>query len=331
MDQILDRVYLALGIVHFRDDLVKTVTLIFLLMLVLITFFIFLTLIIIVINKFKKRYRAKYLRFYTLWLIEYLTDQTLIKPFAPIYQKNLLRDAILDLLFVTKGFEFSLLKELYISEGLWEADLQKIKSPYWHQRLDALVRLDQWKNSLPIEVLAPLLDDEKKSIRQIAMKNLSHTTDPEEAKSLLDSIMRFNMHHSSLHEIIYRLVVNHKPLVLECLKDERQLLVWPIIIQAIGEIRSISSVPTLIDFLKTCDDQKTRENILIAMGQIGDPRSIDSLVSSLGSELKNERLLSLHSLVQVDSSKVEKLKYEILNDPEPLIRSWMGHYEKIGL
>lgn len=331
MDQILDKVYLALGILHFRDELVKNVTLIFLVMLILIVIFSCLTLLIIIINKFKKRYRAKYLRSYTLWLIEYLTDQTLIKPYAPIHQKNLLRDAILDLILVTKGFEFTLLKELYISEGIWEADLQKIKSPYWHQRLDALVRLDQWKNSLPIELLRPLLDDENKSIRQIAMKNLSHTTDPEEAKSLLNSIMRFNIHHSSLHEIIYRLVVNHRALVLECLKDERRLLVWPIIIQAIGETRSISTVPTLIEFLKTCQDLKTREKILLAMGQIGDPRCIDSLLNALSSDLKNERLQALHSLVQLDSSKVEKLKYEILNDPEPLIRSWMGHYEKIGL
>lgn len=329
IDQFLNETYGHLGIFHVSET-VKLVTLIFLAMIFFTVVFFIYTLTSLIVNKLRERYRISGLRFYRQWLMKYLIESGEI-PVPPLEDRTIFRDAILELLLITKDYEFKRLMILYMERGYWDSDLAQLKSPYWYDKIDGIVRLDQWKRSLGKEVLAPLIDGENKRVSQFAMINLSRTHSPEEAKYLLNKIVRHNIHESSLYEIIYRLFVSHRQVVVDCLSNPQFEKLWPLIVDVIGMARSIEEVPVLIRTYETKHVSTVREKSLAALGKIGDPRGLPTLIHALKSVSAKERLSALHSLFLIDSREIITAKDDLMNDPDPSVRNWISHYVRVGL
>jgi hypothetical protein len=290
------------------------------------------TLSILAFHKINSSIEAKYHGHFTDLAINYALDPSAGMPQVSRFQSKYLRNAILDLLFVTKGFERNALMDVYKLHGFWDADIKRLKSSRWNKRLSALVRLDQWQICLGIDLLSPLLVDTNPQIRQISIKNLSRTKDKKEALYLISTLARQELvyFHSTRYEAIHRLVQHHPDSILIALKEKNKILLWPFILSAIGNVRMIEAIPSLISLIQVTDDPATREKTLVALGKIGDPRGIDILISSLDSANAAERLAALQSLFNIDSAQITEHQDALLNDSDPLIKNWMNFYLRIN-
>lgn len=285
-----------------------------------------------IFHKINSSIEAKYHVHFTDLAINYALDPSAGVPVAGRFISKYLRNAILDLLFVTKGYERNALMDVYKLHGYWDKDLKRLKSARWHKRLSALVRLDQWQICLGIDLLSPLLIDGNPQIRQISIKNLSRTKDKKEALYLISTLAReeLNYFHSTRYEAIHRLIQHHPESILIALKENNKILLWPFILSAIGNVRMIEAIPNLISIIQNTSDIATREKTLVALGKIGDPRSIDILITSLESENAVERLAALQSLFNIDSTQITERQEILLNDSDPLIKNWMNYYLRIN-
>ncbi len=311
-------------------SLVKTVCFIFALMLLGIALFFLFTLLTLAIHQITKHFQKRLHTRYTNWLINYLIDPDFMKPEFPLLHRNVFRSALLDLLLITKGHEKNVLLKVYISNGLWDYDLSELRHRFWHRRLAALVRLDQWQICLGLTELAPLIYDDNFQIQQIALKNLSRTKLPEEAAYLLEHLTKVKTHYSVLYETIYRCIRIHRELVIACLKDNSKVNLWSHILKVMGDSKIIESVPVLIEVASQSTELSLREKALHSLGQIGDPRGLGVLRSAITSRFARERLSALQALFQIDFDELLPFKEQLLKDENPDVQSWMNHYLRGG-
>jgi len=241
------------------------------------------------------------------------------------------RDAILDLLLVTRGIEKNILFRLYVDKGLWSLDLDMLRNVYWHKRLAALVRLEQWQFCIGLENLAHLTEDENIQIRQIALKNLARTKFHEEADFLLKKLAHQKLHYSILYESIKRLIFNHQELVLNCLNDQQFKNLYPAILKVLGDTRVLEGVPALIKTAENSVESDLREKALISLGKIGDERGLVVLRKKIQSEFARERLASLRSLFSIDIGELKPFENDLVKDPDENVRSWFAHYKRGGV
>lgn len=290
------------------------------------------TLSILTFHKINSKIEKQYHSHFTDLAINYALDPSAELPEAGMFKSKYFRNAILDLLFVTKGFERNVLMDVYKKHRYWDRDVKRLTSVRWHKRLSALVRLDQWQECLGAQALSKLLVDENPQIRQIAIKNLSRTKDKKEAMLLLSTIAReeLKFFHSTRYEAIHRLIQNHPELVLSVLNEKNKLILWPFILSAVGNSRMIEAIPMLLSVLASTTDLSAREKALIALGKIGDPRGIDVLKQTLVSPVSSERLAALQALHNIDSSQINEHQENLLNDSDPLIKNWMTYYLRIN-
>ncbi len=320
---------LFLGITN-STELVKNVSLAFIVMTIIISIFFFLTLMTLVIHQISKQTMSKHKQQYNKWIISYLLDSEFTAPNASVFYQRPFQAALLDLVLITKGHEKGELLRLYKNSGFWKKDLNLLKNPFWYKRLAALVRLDQWQFCLGLETLDPLLYDENFNVRQIALKNLSRTKDPLEAIFLLDKLTVVKTHYSVLYETIFRLIRIHRELIIACLDDEAKSRLWPFILKVIGDSRIIEGVPALINVIKSSFDSDLREKALKSLGQIGDPRGLPVLQKFIKSKFPNERLASLKGLFNIDFDELLPFKDQLKNDESPDVQNWMDHYLRGG-
>lgn len=328
LQSLLAELYLMLGIEQF-SEMLKAVTLYFFLMLSLIIILFFYTLVSLIFHKLKDKHTTKYQKFYSNVIIAHILDSKNLLPRVPGNHRTYLRDAIINLHFILKGYELNILKGLYQSQGFWKKDVAGLSSSFWHKRLRCLVRLDLWKDPLDYETIKHLFRDEHKVLRQIAMRNLSRTKVYNEAVQLVRDLEVVNIDYSSLHEIIFLLMKSHQELIMGSLNVESRKALWPTIVKAAGDLGIIQAVPRLIEIFHSCDDLNTRENAILSLGQIGDLRGIVVFRTAIQSNNPQERLAALHSLVLIDQAELLPFREKLLVDPQPLVRNWMGHYDRI--
>lgn len=319
-----------LGISHLSET-VRIVTFVFVLMCIGIVLFFLFTLSVLVVHQISKSFNHRHHKRFTNWIINYLLDPEVPEPDASLINRRAFRHAILDLLLVTKGFEKNLLLKLYMKRGLWDNDLNLLRNSFWFRRLAALVRLDQWQFCLGLEHLSPLLNDENFQIRQIAIKNLSRTKDPEEAKYLLNQLLVVRTYYSSMYESIYRMIRIHRELIIECLKDETFRNIHGCIVKVAGDSRILETVPSLLKIARTGDSPELRELAIIALGKIGDPRGIEVFRLAMDSDVPRERLAAMRSIFEVDGSELKAFEGQLKNDPDPDVRSWINHFMRGGV
>jgi hypothetical protein len=288
------------------------------------------TLCILSFHKISLYLENKYHVVFNSWCINYALDQDSPMPTANFFTKKYLRNSILDLLFVTKGFERTILQEIYKANGFWDKDLKRLKSIRWNKRLGALVRLDQWQLCLGYDLLSKLAKDTNPQIRQIAVKNLSRTDDRKEARHLLVILNQEHFFHSTVYESIHRLIKHHPETILYALDDKSQIKLWPFILSAIGNTTMIEAIPRLLEIAKETNDTSSREKALIALGKIGDPRGVPVLTYSLISPKAKERLAGLQALYNIDVYQIKNYQKILRNDPDPLVRNWMNYYLRIN-
>lgn len=309
-----------MGIVH-TDPVVVFVTGLFdLLVLLMIGAFI-LTALILTFNRFYDTYYAKTYKFFTQFVVRYLIDETEEVPAPDVLSRRILRDVIVDLLFITKGPGVESLKLLYQKNRYYQQDLALLRHRAWHKRLGAIVRLDQWRSIIPSSDAAFLLSDENKDVRTHAMKALSNTHDPEMAKKIIDHLSKDKIDISIRYECLSRLLNHHRYLILDTLKDPAWKELAPFIITVLGDKRDISSVPFIME-AASGEGHALKESAFVALGKIGDPRGLSFLLDGLGSETWTERLAAMKSLESIDEDLFRKQKDFLLSDPDPLVRGW---------
>ncbi len=330
LNQIIISLNNFLGIDHYSQS-VRLVLVFLIVVFVTIMLLSLFTVMILVFHKINTSITKKYhVKFHEL-LINYALDPSSPLPTAPSFQRDYLRNSILDILLVTKGFERSVLHDVYKQNGFWDEDLKKLMRFRWYKRLGALVRLDQWQVCLGQAHLADLLIDKNIQIRQIAIKNLSRTYDAKEAEYLIEVLLSQHFFHSTTYECIHRLIQNHYPLILKVLDDQKKIKLWPFIIKAIGNMRVIEATPKLVEIASTAVDRSSKEKALVALGKIGDPRSIEVLKYSLLSDSPTERLEALQSLYNIDPSQVSHYKKVLENDSDPVIKNWISFYMRTSV
>lgn len=318
------------GITHYSET-VRTVTFIFVIMTIGIFCFFLFTLMTLIIHQLSKNFNQSHHKRFTNWVINYLLDEELPEPDASLLHRKALRHAILDLLLVTKGFEKSLLLKLYKKRGLWDNDIIMLKNVYWFRRLAALVRLDQWQFCLGLENLGQLLNDDNFQIRQIAIKNLSRTKDPAEAEYLLDQLTRVKTYYSVMYEAIFRMIRIHREMIIESLDNKKFESLYPCIVKVCGDTRILESVPALLKVARHSPHTQLRELAIISLGKIGDPRGLSVIKEAISSEVSRERLAALRSIFEIDSRELKVFEGQLMNDPNPDVRSWMNHYMRGGV
>jgi hypothetical protein len=319
-----------LGIAHY-SEMVRLVTFIFVVMTIGIICFFFFTLSTLVLHQLSRNFNNNHHKRYTNWIITFLLDPELPEPDADLLHRKAFRRAILDLLLVMKGYEKGLLLKLYKKRGLWETDLDMLRSSFWYRRLAALVRLDQWQFCLGLEHLGLLLNDDNFQIRQIAIKNLSRTKDIEEAEFLIDQLTRVQSHYSVMYEAIFRMIRIHRELILTCLDDKKFEKLHSCIVKVSGDSRILESVPSLLSVARNSSSSQMRELAIISLGKIGDPRGMSAIKDAISSEASRERLAAMRSLNEIDGSELKVFEGQLINDPDPDVRSWMNHYMRGGV
>ncbi len=246
-------------------------------------------------------------------------------PAPDLLQRKILRNAIVDLLFITKGQSLETLKSLYRRHGFYDHDLSLLRNRAWHKRLGAIVRLDQWRSIVPNHDLEFLMDDENKDVRIHAMKALSMARDPEIAQNILTHLKNSRIDLSIRYECLSRLLLNHRSLILQTLLDKNWSELSPHIIKVLGDRRDIAAVPFIMD-AAVIEEVNLRESAFDALGKIGDPRSISFLLAGMDSDHYRVRLAALKALYEVDEDLFRSHREDFKADPDPLVRAWTQHF-----
>lgn len=313
----------ALGI-EDSDEVVRAVVYLFDFLLVIMALSFFITLIILVKNRLFDKYYARIYKRYMNLVVHHMVDEDEVVPPPDIVDRRIVRDVIIDLVFITKGPGVQTLKKLYTSFGLYQYDIQLLRHRSWHKRLAAIVRLDQWKSPLPHRDLVLLMDDENKEVRIHAMKALSLSTEGDIAIDILNHLKRTRIDLSIRYECLSRLLRVHRDLILNTLRDQSWSEIHPHIIKVLGDQRDILAVPFIMDAAGG-SNAEAREAAYFALGKIGDPRGISVLLNGLDSDSGQERLAAVKALHLVDEDLFRNHVGQLRNDPDPLVRGWTHH------
>ncbi len=290
------------------------------LLLLMISAFI-LTALILTFNRYYDRFYQREYKRLVSEAVEYMLDDETPPPYADILRRKILRNVIIDLLFITKGQSLETLRKVYDLNGYYKHDLSLLRHMSWHKRLAAIVRIDQWKTLGALNEYTYLLDDRNKEVRNHAMKTLSRTSDPELAKNILRHLAETKVDLFIRYECLSRLLSEHRDLLLEIMQDPQAKSLPPLIIKVLGDKRDIASVPYILEACRG-ETSSLRENGYTALGKIGDPRSLSFLLEGLESEVPVERVAALKALALVDEDLLKKNRDAIENDNDPLVKGW---------
>lgn len=283
-----------------------------------------LTAIILTYNRYYDRFYAREYKRLVSDTVEYMLDEELPPPFADVLRRKILRNVIIDMLFITKGQSLETLNRVYQLNGYYKHDLALLGHMSWHKRLAAIVRIDQWKNSDSLSEHAYLLDDSNKDVRIHAMKTLSRTHDPELAQNIMDHLATTKVDLFIRYECLSRLLNSHRQMLIDSLKKPEASTLAPLIITVLGDKRDISSVPFI---LEACQGESVslRVSGYTALGKIGDPRSVSFLLEGIDSEEPNVRVAAMKALALVDEELLLKHRELLESDQDPLVQGWARH------
>lgn len=314
---------------NLPDPVVQLVSELLSLMIFLLAMSASLTLLLLIYNRIYQRYRQGKHRIFTREIVSFLlTPEEPLPPFS-ISAKSIYRDAIIDILLVTKGTEKQLLSSLYYQKGFWKDDLDDLKNRRWFQRLSALARIDIWKTCLPPELIKPLLEDENIHVRHLALKNLSRSEDSEDAKLLLGYLSQVeNSKNGLCYEILHRLSSKHYPLLRDTLLNDPHHSFAPVILKIFGDLLLHESVPVLMLFTGEDHHEDVRASALQSLGKLEDPRGLPILRKSLHSSSSKIRLAALQALAVLDERVIHQERSFLVSDPDPLMSAWASHFLK---
>ncbi|MES2525895.1 MAG: HEAT repeat domain-containing protein [Bdellovibrionota bacterium] len=283
-----------------------------------------LTAIILIYNRYYDRFYAREYKRLVSDTVEYMLDEELPPPFADVLRRRILRNVIIDMLFITKGQSLETLQKVYHLNGYYKHDLALLRHHSWHKRLAAIVRIDQWKSSDSLIEYSYLLDDNNKDVRIHAMKTLSRTLDPELAENILNHLASTRVDLFIRYECLSRLLHSHRDLLIKSLKNPEASSLAPLIITVLGDKRDIASVPFILD---ACHSESVtlRESGYTALGKIGDPRSVSFLLEGINSDEPNERVAAIKALALVDEELLLKHREYLESDQDPLVQGWARH------
>jgi hypothetical protein len=300
----------------------------FLLFLMILAFFT--TAAILIYNRFYDKFYQKNYKRLLSESVEYMLDDDTPPPYADLLRRKILRNVIIDLLFITKGQSIESLRKIYDLNGYYQHDLSLLKNFHWHKRLAALVRLDQWKDVSSLKEFVYLMEDSNKFVRVHAIKALSLSPDPELAKKIINQLARDKLDLSIRYECLSRLLIHHRTLVIGVLGRPRLKDLFPYIIRVLGDKRDIASVPTIMEASKGYDIE-VKESALTSLGKIGDPRSVSFLLQGIEEDHPGVRLSAMKALYEVDQRLFTQHEDALTNDPDPLVRAWAQHLGRAGM
>lgn len=283
-----------------------------------------LTAIILIYNRFYDEFYQKEYKRLVADTVAYMLDEDSPPPYADVLRRRILRNVIIDMLFITKGQSLDTLQKVYHLNGYYQHDLTLLRHFSWHKRLAAIVRIDQWKNADSLSEYSFLLDDSNKDVRIHAMKTFSRTTDPELARNILAHLASTKVDLFIRYECLSRLLDSHRKILIDSLKSPKAISLAPLIIKVLGDKRDISSVPYILEACQG-DSASLRESGYTALGKIGDPRSISFLLEGIETAVGLEKVAAIKALALVDEELLLKHGEALENDPDPLVKGWARH------
>jgi len=299
------------------------------LLLVMVTAFL-ITAGILTYNRFYDSFYQRNYKRLVSDTVAYMLDEDSPPPFADVLRRRILRNVIIDMLFITKGQSVATLRKIYELNGYYKHDLSLLRNRSWHRRLGAIVRLDQWKNVSDLGEYSFLLDDRNKEVRTHALKALSLSSDAGLAVDILNHLAQSKIDLSIRYECLSRLLTFHRELILNSLKEEEYQSLAPYIMKVLGDKRDIAAVPYILE--ASADNSGVlQEAAFMALGKIGDPRSVSFLLGGLTASDDCARLAAVKALHQVDEDLLREHQQSLQNDPDPLVRAWTQHLLKVSL
>ncbi|MCA9456199.1 MAG: HEAT repeat domain-containing protein [Nitrospiraceae bacterium] len=168
------------------------------------------------------------------------------------------------------------------NEQVLDPLLSAALSPNWIVRMSAAKGLSRIQNSLAIDTLILLLQDKVPAVR-------------EEAGRAIQAIGNTSI-----------------PKLLEKLKDQN----WKIrlrAVEALTLLKPLEAVGHLMILVLEDSDTAVRQDAVRALGQIGDPRAIPLLLSSLALETPSLKLPSIEALGQLRSTEAIPMLIALVN------------------
>jgi HEAT repeat protein len=107
--------------------------------------------------------------------------------------------------------------------------------------------------------------------------------------------------------------------LVTCLRDSDALVVDAAAF-ALGELEDAAAVPALIELARTHDDARCRESAVAALGAIGDPRAVDTVIDALEDKPAIRRR-AVVALVNFDDPRVDEALERARDDRDWQVRA----------
>jgi HEAT repeat protein len=177
---------------------------------------------------------------------------------------------------------------LIADERVLDPLIAALANPNWIVRMHAAKALGRIKDVRAIEPLIPLLQDKVKAVREEIATALADIGDPA------------------------------LPSLLEALKHP-EWLVRLHAVEALGKSRSAEAVEPLLWVLFNDHDQAVREDVVRALGQLGDDRAMEFLVTAM--KEPGLRTLAVEALGKIGDRRAVPVLIAILEDGDRPVRS----------
>jgi HEAT repeat protein len=177
---------------------------------------------------------------------------------------------------------------LIADERVLDPLIATLKNQNWILRMHAAKALGRMKDARAIEPLIPLLQDKVKAVREEAATALADIGDPA-LPSLLEALKH--------HEWLVRLHA----------------------VEALGKSRSAEAVEPLLWVLFNDQDQAIREDVVRTLGQLGDPRATEFLITTMKDRAL--RTLAVEALGKIGDRRVVPVLVAVLEGSERPVHS----------
>ena len=165
------------------------------------------------------------------------------------------------------------------------------------------------------KALEPLLDDEDAEVRKATIAALRDIGDVTATRILEEALKRGDWEHrrsaaAALRELGWRAEQNEEGALYLILTDEWEELA--------GMGRRAAS--SLVSVLKDCGDESLREKAVLALGRVGDPATLDTVIETLKDIHPRVRKAAARSLGEMGRRKAVEPLIATLMDPDEEVR-----------
>lgn len=229
-------------------------------------------------------------------------------------EKSILLEASLDLLRPLRGGDRQKIIELLKVWGMQEYLLRVIKTGRRGKKIQALTLLSDFKNKHAFRALTRYAASRDIYIQLAALRGLSSYGKAYHLKRIIHSLTKTrNTNKLMLADILGRYQSDAAPSIMALTKPNIQTDIRLAAIIALSKIKSIDTVPDLIDLL---NDENTSivAEAATTLGVIGDIQAENMLIKTLSHRSGDARIQAAEALGRLRSEKALPRLVDMLND-----------------